>query len=178
MQGVFYSLSPLLPKSTLVTIYYSLVYPIVSQNVVIWGGIAEANIRNVKIALNNIMRSILNVKYDENNIPLMSTNYMYKSLNFLKFEDIHKYFLLTFMQFIIRKNEDLFNNYLGPLIPHHPYGTRGTRINLPDVRLEIERQFAIFQMCKLFNDLPQHIIDSNTRQSLKYRFKNYAISQY
>ena len=178
MQGILYSLSPFLPKSTLVTIYYSLVYPVISQNIVIWGGITEANIRNIRIALNKILRSILNVEHDENNRPLMPTNDMYKTLNFLKFEDVYKYFLLTFMQFFIRKNDDLFNKYLRPLLPQHHYRTRGTRINLPDVRLQIEKQFAIFQMCKLFNELPECIIDSQSRQSLKYRFKNYAISQY
>ena len=178
MQGIFQSLSPLLPRSTLVTIYYSLVYPIISQNVVIWGGVTEANVRNIKTTLNKILRCILNVKYDENNIPLMPTNDMYKTLHFLKFEDVYKYFLLTFMQFVICKNEDLFDRHLRPLIPQHPYGTRRTRINLPNVRLQIEKQFAIFQMCKIFNELPEYITDSQSRQSLKYKFKNYAISQY
>ena len=178
MQGIFYSLSSLLPESTLVTIYYSLVYPIISQNVVIWGGITEANIRNIKIVLNKILRSLLNVKHDENNIPQMPTNDMYKSLNFLKFEDVYKYFLLMFLQFVISKNEDLFNSILRPLIPQHHYGTRGTRINLPVVRLQIEKQFTVFQMCKLLNELPEYVIDGQSRQSLKYRFKNYAVSQY
>ena len=178
MRGIFYSLASLLPKSTLVTIYYSLVYPIVSQNIVIWGGIPDANIRNIKITINKILRSILKVKTSVINMPLVPTNEMYKSLNFLKFEDIYKYFLLSFMHFVVRKNDDLFDKYLMPLLPQHPYGTRGTRINLPAVRLQIEKQFTIFQMCKIFNELPQYLIDPQSRQSLKYKFKRYAISQY
>ena len=90
MQGVVYSLSSLLPKPALLTIYHSLVYSQVSQNIIIWGGVAEVNIKNIKIYLNKILRSILGVKYDENNIPLVSINEMYKSLNLLKFEDIYK----------------------------------------------------------------------------------------
>ena len=83
-----------------------------------------------------------------------------------------------FMKFVISKNDGLYNRILRPLIPQHHYGTRGTRINLPVVRLQIEKQFTVFQMCKLLNELPEYIIDAQSRQSLKYLFKNYAISQY
>ena len=98
MQGAFYSLSSLLPKPTLLTIYYSLVYPVVSQSIIIWGGVPVANIRNIKTTMNKILRSILKVKHDENNIPLMQTNEMYKSLNLLKYENIYEYILLKFLR--------------------------------------------------------------------------------
>ena len=35
MHGIFYSLSLLVPQRTLLTIYYSLVYPIITQNIII-----------------------------------------------------------------------------------------------------------------------------------------------
>ena len=38
-QGIFYSLSSLLPQSTLLSMYYSLVYPVIIQNVIVWGGV-------------------------------------------------------------------------------------------------------------------------------------------
>ena len=178
MQGIYYSLSSLLPRSTLMTIYYSLVYPVVSQNVVIWGGVPVANVRNIKITLNKILRSILKVEHDENNIPLMPTNEMYKSLNLLKYEDIYKYFLLNFMHLALYRNNEMFRRYLMPLLPQHRYGTRNTRINLPAVRLQIEKQSTMFQMCKLFNELPENLIEQQSHQSLKRRFKEYVISKY
>ena len=88
MQGVIYSLSSLLPKKTLLTIYYSLVYSVLSQSIVIWGGVSEANTRNIKITVNKILRAILKVEHDDNNIPLVSTSEMYKTLNLLKFYTI------------------------------------------------------------------------------------------
>ena len=96
-----YSLSSLLPKNTLLTIYYSLVYSVISQSVVIWGGAPEANVRNIKITINKILRAILKIEHDENNIPLVPTNEMYKTLNLLKFDDIYKYFLLKFADFVM-----------------------------------------------------------------------------
>ena len=108
----------------------------------------------------------------------MPTSEMYKSLNFLKFEDVYKYYLLNFMHFVVCGNDDFFDEHLVPLLPQHQYGTRGIRINLPVVRLQIEKQFTIFQMCKLFNELPDYLINPQSRQTLKCKFKKYAISQY
>ena len=108
IQGVFYSLSSLVPQSTLVTLYYSLVFPILIQNIIIWGGIPEANLRGIKTTLNKILRHILKVKYDENNIPLMPTSEMYKTLNLLKFDDVYKYFLLKFIHDVFYRQSDFF----------------------------------------------------------------------
>ena len=178
IQGVFYSLSSLVPQSTLVTLYYSLVYPILIQNIIIWGGIPEANLRGIKTALNKILRNILKVKYDENNIPLMPTSEMYKTLNLLKFNDVYKYFLLRFIHDIFYKKADFFNEYYAPLLPSHSYGTRRIKINLPPVRLEIEKQSTIFQTCKLLNEIPAELLEPQTKEILKKKFKIMAISQY
>ena len=178
MQGVFYSLSSLLPKPTLLTIYYSLVYPVVSQSIIIWGGVPVANIRNIKTTMNKILRSILKVKHDENNIPLMQTNEMYKSLNLLKYENIYEYFLLNFAHLVLYGSNDLFEEYLMPLLPHHQYNTRNIRINLPVIRLQVEKQSTVFQVCKLINELPEHLIVPQSRLSLKRKYREYAISRY
>ena len=158
MHGVFYSLSSLVPKTTLVTLYNSLVYPIITQNVLIWGGISTVNLRNIKTTMNNILRCILKVERDHNNIPLVSVNAMYKSLNLLQFEDIYKYILLKFLHLVLYKNPELFNEYFISLLPSHTYNTRNVRINLPVVRLEVERHFALFQICKLWNELPEAVL--------------------
>ena len=178
MQGVMYSLSSLLPRQSLLTIYYSLVYSLVSHNIVLWGGVPEANIRNIKISLNKILRSILKVEYDENNVPTMHTNEMYKTLNLLKFQDIYKYFLLKFIHFILYRDNEMFVKYLMPLMPNHRYNTRNNRINLPNVRLQVEKQSTVFQMCRLINELPDYLLDPQSQCSLKNKFKNFVIHNY
>ena len=178
MHGVFYSLSSLVPKATLITVYHSLVYPLITQNMLIWGGISTANLKNIKTMMNNILRCILKVERDHNNIPLVSVNAMYKSLNLLQFDDIYRYLLIRFLHLVLYKNTELFNEYFAPLLPSHSYNTRNIRINLPVVRLEVERHFTLFQSCKLLNELPDELLEPQSDNSLKVKYKRFALSQY
>ena len=177
-QGIFYSLSSLLPQSTLLSMYYSLVYPVIIQNVIVWGGVPVANLRNINVTINKILRFILKVEYDDNNVPLMSTSHMYKTLKLLKFEDIYRYFLLKFLHFSFYKDNEVFFKYFLPLVPRHAYSTRNTKINLPIVRLEIEKQFTIFQCCKLLNDIPDELMVQQTDTSLKNKYKSWVMYNY
>ena len=99
IHGIFYSINNFLPQSTLLKIFYSLVYPVLTQDVIIWGGIAKSNTCNIKILVNKILRIILRVKFNEINIPLVKKNKMYKNLNILQFDDIHKFYILKFLHY-------------------------------------------------------------------------------
>ena len=103
---------------------------------------------------------------------------MYKTLKFLKFEDVYKYFLLKFIHDIFYRQTEFFNEYFAPLLPSHSYGTRGVRINLPSVRLEIGKQSTLFQTCKLVNELPTDLLESQADGTLKKKYKIMVISQY
>ena len=178
LHGIFYSMSPLVPRETLMTIYHSLVYPVITQNMLIWGGIAAANLRNIKIMMNNILRCILKVNRNHDGIPLMSVNTMYKQLNLLHFDDIYQYLLLRFLHSILYINSELYNEYYVPLLPTHMYNTRNVRINLPPVRLEVERNSTLFQSCKLWNELSDELLEPQSAYSLKVKYKRLAMSQY
>ena len=178
MHGVFYSLSSLVPQRTLLTIYHSLVYPIITQNILIWGGISANNLNSIRVMMNSVLRCILKVKHDENNIPVVPVNDMYKTLALLKFDDIYKYHILKFLHFVLYKNAELFEKYYMPLLPTHSYSTRVKRINLPAVRLEVEKRFVIFQSCKLLNELPDDLLEPQTDYSLKVRYKRLILSGY
>ena len=178
LHGVIYSLATLVPQKTLLTIYNSLVYPILIQNILIWGGITENNLKPIKIKVNNILRIILNIKSDENNIPLMSTNEMYKRLNLLKFDDIYKFYLLKFLHFAFYKNSSIFLRFFAPLFPQHFYNTRQRRINLPSIRLEIERNSVIFRCCSLLNNLPENLVEPQSDGALRAKYKKLCIMNY
>ena len=108
----------------------------------------------------------------------MPINEMYKRLKLLKLSDIYRYYLLRFIHYAMYDNTSLFLKHFAPLLPCHSYSTRHKRINLPCVRLEIEKNSVIFQCCKLLNDLPCNLLEPQSDRSLKIEFKNMCISNY
>ena len=169
MQGVFYSMKNYMSKTTLLTLYHSLVYPVIIQNIIIWGGVSESNRKPINVSINKILRLILNVRY-VNYIPTIPTNNMYVTLKLLKFDDIYKYFLLRFFHFVSYIRTDIFDSNFSHLLPSHNYATRNRLINLPDVRLDIEKQFVIYQCCKLLNDLDLEFVNPQSDYLLKKKF--------
>ena len=177
-QGVFYALAPLVPRSVLVKIYYSLVYPTLIQNIIIWGGLYEIHYNRVSVILNKILRIILNVKSNEHNIPLVSVNTMYKQLGFLKFKDIFRYFLLKFIHFISYDRFDIFIDNFAVFLPSNQYNIRNNRINLPLIRTNTEKHFTIYQACLLMREIPEDLIVPQSAGTLKKKFKQLCLSRY
>ena len=177
-KGLTYSLQSIVPQCILIRIFYALIYPVLTNNIVLWGGLNGTNCNRIQILLNKILRNILGVKYDANNIPLMPTNSMYKQLRILKFRDIHRYFLLKFFHFIYYERFDIFIKNFETLLPQNNYVTRNSRINLPYVRTNSEKHFTIYQVCKLIRDLPENMIQPQSYYVLKKNFKKYALSSY
>ena len=176
--GMFYSLARYLSRDSLLLIYKSLVLSIVNQNIIIWGYTSKTRLNNISICLNKILRFILNVGYDENHIPNMRVDAMYRELCLLKFKDIAEFALLKFYHNIYYNNTDVFLSNFSHLLPSHSYDTRSKRINLPDVRLIIEKQFTIFQMCRIINDLPDYLLLPQSLNSLKHKYLERALNSY
>ena len=72
----------------------------------------------------------------------------------------------------------MYVKYFLPLMPRHRYNTRNIRINLPDVRLQVEKQSTVFQMCRLVNELPDFLLVPQSKFSLKNKFKNFVLANY
>ena len=56
LNGIFYALVNYMPQKTLITLFYSLVYPTIINNLIIWGGISQSHTVNIKVAMNKILR--------------------------------------------------------------------------------------------------------------------------
>ena len=176
--GILYSMKYSAPTKVKLNIYYSLVYSILTQNIIVWGGLSYEHRRNIQIGMNKILRQILCVNYDENHRPLVSTDEMYKKLNLLKFDDIYDFFLLKFIHFVLYKDRRIFDNYFNDLLPIHNYETRNIRINLPQIRLDIEKRGTIFQVCRLFNTIHPPLLVQQSGYKLKKTFKEICLSRY
>ena len=178
LNGTFYSISNLLPLKTLLTIYNSLVSSTLNNNIIIWGGALNVHVNQVHVLINRILRSIMHVRHDHNNIPMIRTSIMYKKLNILKFEDLYKLFLLKFLRYALYENHDIFESHFAQFIPVHDYRTRSLRINLPPIRLEIERRFTVYQVCKLYNEINNSFLEPQSKKTLTKNFKKFCINTY
>ena len=171
--GALYSLSRFTPQKTLINLYYSLIYSLVSQDIIIWGGAPSTFVKALISKINNALRIILNVK-KINNIPTVSTSEMYKSLNLLNFNDIYKFNLLKFIHSAFYYNKFLFDNYFKDLVNDNNYNMRRDRVRLPDVRLDVVKMGAIFQACKLYNEVPENLLLQMSKSKLKKKFYEYV----
>lgn len=176
--GAIYSVSRFLTRDVLVSLYYSLMYSQFIQNIIIWGGRHPSKTAKIKIAVNKALRIILNVQYD-NYIPLIRTDILYKNLNILKFEHVYQLFILKFLHYILYDNETLFKNHMMPLLPNSNYNTRlNNRFNFPYTRLNSIHQSTIHNCVKLANDLPNSLIEPQSKHSLKIGFKKFILDSY
>ena len=147
-----------------------MIVPTINYHLVLWGGILNTHLEPIQIKMNKILRVILGVKFNENRVPLMPTNQMYTTLNLLKLDDLYRFSLLKFIHFILYNEQLTFTKYFGPLLPTHAYNTRNIKINLPSVRLRVERNFAVFNICNLINEVPDSFLEPQSKNSLKRRF--------
>ena len=81
----------------------------------------------------------------------MFTNNMYFKLGILKFEDVCNYFLLSFLRKAFYKDHLILEKYFNNFIPSHDHQTRGFRLILPRIRLDMERNFTVFSAIEAFN---------------------------
>ena len=79
--GTFTSLRTFLPKNILIKLYYALVFPHLSNHVIVWGSAPPSHLKVLTVRVNNILRTILGVTW-ENNRPTVSNNELYMNLNF------------------------------------------------------------------------------------------------
>ena len=175
VNGIFYATKNLLPRQTLVNMYNCLAYTTIIQNIIIWGAIPDIHLYPIRVLMNNILRSILGVPRHYYRNPLYSVKDMYKDLDLLQFHEVHQYFLLKFIHFFLYDNFSVFNSNFNNLLPSHSYGTRGVRINLPSIRLNIEKSFTLYQCCKVMNDVPDYLLKPQTKYMLKRNFKLYLL---
>ena len=176
--GMLRSTRQFLNTKALKTLYYALVYSIVTQSIIVYGNTYETNINPIRILLNKILRTILNVKCDANRVPLLSTTSMYFNLRLLKFNDARNYFLLKFLRTALYFNPVLYHKYFSVYVPDHDYNNRNFRLRIPPARTEIFRRSPVFKSILLFNSLPEYLTLPMSHFKFKKLYKQYILNQY
>ena len=83
--GIIYKSSFCLPKTSLRSLYYSLVYPYLTYCVSVWGSTYQSNLNRIIILQKKIIRIISKVSFDA------YTGVLFKEQEILKLSDIYLY---------------------------------------------------------------------------------------
>ena len=104
---------------SLVTLYYSFIYPYMCHCNLIWGSTYESNLKKLTILQKRIIRIISGTRPKEHTDPL------FEKLGLMKFMSLNKYSIGKFMfRYNIKQVPDIFYGYFKPIQDIHDHNTR------------------------------------------------------
>ena len=165
--GMFVNIRYTVPYKLLMRLYYALVFPHLTNHIIIWGSAPDCHLKILSTRLNNLLRVILGVKW-VNHRPDISTQDMYNENKVLTVKSNFKYCLFKFLKQLIDGHLPEF--YTALLEPHaslHTYGTRRNRFRHPALVSEVERRFLPHQLILLYDSLPEEFFNVNLNTSLQ-----------
>ena len=163
--GIMYKLKNFVPTVVLKQIYYSLVYPYLNYCICIYGGTYNVHMNRLVILQKRIVRLICKAPF------LAHTSNLFHDLKFLKICDIYKYTIGIYMY----ANPDYRNSF----DRNHDHSTRN-RSTLRPVRPRLtvcENSLSVVGP-NIWNSIPDSIRNCLSRDSFKFRFKQYLIELY
>jgi len=170
--GIIYKSSFCLDNSSLLILYFSLIYPYLFYWVSIWASTYPSNLRRLITLQKGVIRIMLRSAFDAHTDPL------FKNLKILNLGSIYE---LQIGKFMYQYRSGLlpysFNNMLSVTHQVHSYGTRSSEFfHLPQCRTNI-RNFSIsFQGPKFFNSLSSEIRNVTSTASFCCKLKAFLLS--
>ena len=170
--GIMFKSRFFLSKSSLCTLYFSLVYPYLHYCIISWGSTYPTNLNRLFLLQKRAVRIITKASFDAHTDPI------FKELNLLKLHQIYSFQLGTFM-FLYKKNSlpQSFTTFFPVVNQIHNYNTRtAASFYIPSCRTKI-RQFSIkYQGPTFFNKLNSDICESSSLSRFKSKLKTYLLS--
>ena len=145
--GILYKIRNQLTKDTLISIYYTLCYPLLIYCLPIWGCTWPSFLHTIFVAQKKILRCILYKKrYD-------SVLGDFTRMNLLQFPFVLKYFVTIFVHKNLHVHNDIFK-YV-----EHSYNTRRNNLNLinPEYRTTLVKNSILCNGPTVWNYLPNEI---------------------
>ena len=161
-----------LPKTSLRSLYYSLVYPCLTYCVSVWGSTYQSNLNRIIILQKKIIRIISKVSFDAH------TGVLFKEQEILKFSDIYLYQIGKFMyQFKRGLLPNYFRDMFTLASQIHSHNTRNSSLfYIPHCRNNFRRFSIRFQGPKFFNSLSREIQNRESISLFVKRLKKYLLS--
>ena len=162
--GIIYRSRDFLPKSVLVSLYYSLVYPYLNYCIIAWGNTFDSHLQPLRVLQKKIIRIILFKSFGSPSSPL------FHELNLLKLDDIYVYRVAILM--FTEGSQDIYNR-------NHGYNTRNRNSLRPEYhRLTSTQRSVSYSGPSIWNNLPNYITASSNIASFKILLKKHLISLY
>ena len=200
--GILAKLKNFLDVKLLSNIYYSLVYSHLSYGIQAWGSACPTELKKIKTLQNKAVRIMSGNKYyqtyGEPAVPLPSADPLYKSLDILKFDDIFRLNISSFIyQTLDGESPPIFNEWFTYSHDVHFHATRndteivrdhyfdvGTEV--PTTSLRPIRSNLVNYGDKLikvngpliWNRLPHNIRECTSIFIFKNHLKKHFLSQY
>ena len=136
-------------KGTLLTLYYTFVYPYLIYGNIIWGNAAQSHLSKLLILQKRIVRIISQVGFTEHTLNLFT------ELNILNINEIHKYSILLFMY---KHFKHLLPNQFDDFFPINTHDRRyeirtQPHYIIPRCRTNLRQRTICYIGPYLFNDL-------------------------
>ena len=161
--GIIYKLNSLkIPKSVLKQVYFSLIHSHLNYNISSYAGTYPTHLNRLVLLQKRAIRIINNESY------LAHTNSLFLSNRILKFQDMYK---LNLGMYIYDRSSQYNRS--------HEHYTRNRNDLLPaQSRLTVTENYISAIGPTNFNSIPAEIRAKPSRQSFKYHYKQYLLSQY
>ena len=170
--GIICKARKVLMSSSLLTLYYSFIYPYLHYAIELWGGAPKTNILPLIILQNKILRIIAGVPNRTNASPLFLR---YKVLDVFK---VHVYKIAMFM-FNFSKGEcpESFNNMFTVNSNVHNYSTRQNKsYHVPLFRYTLCQNVIRYKGVIIYNHIVKVVNVKHSILTLKNHTKKYLIT--
>jgi len=165
--GIFYKLQNVLPEKTLVSLYYSFVYPYFLYCNAVWGSSSDTFVNRLFLVQKKIVRIITHSSYLEHTTPLFCRT------NILKVIDIHKFIIGQYMYKDLRSSNPRF------FVSSSQYSTRSVDYVVPHFhRLALTQRSVTFVGPTVWNNIPLHIRQARSLSRFKFLFRRELLSHY
>ena len=170
--GIIYKSSFCLPKTSLRSLFYGLVYPYLTYCVSVWGSTYQSNLNRIIILQKKIIRIISKVSFNAH------TSVLFKEQEILNFSDIYLYQIGKFMYLFKR---GLLPNYFRDMFTLasqiHSYNTRNSSLfYIPHCQTDFRKFSILFQGPTFFNSLSREIQNSESISLFGKRLKKFLLS--
>ena len=173
--GVLSKLRYYVSLDTLISLYYSLLYPFIIYGILTWGNTYPTTLDPIFMVQKKAVRIITFSSYDA------PSSQIFKDLKILKIHDLVQYNVAVFMfKFNNKTLPPVFNHFFKPLSDIHKYNTRSASKNTfypPKARTNFGIFNIRYQGTKIWNSLEEKIKNYNL-SGFKVNIKNNFINNY